>query len=321
MANLRYIKDRRKWRVRWHAKARISSFVFSGSQYFSEKPQAIKFYGDIEEQEKLVRCGSVTLCETIEEAVTKYFQHSKRFTSRTQGHYKNVLTKFVAALPKSFVRIHQLDHKCIEEYLYRMKDRNCTNRTQNAHLTPIKSFCRYVSRFYNIENPALKVKMLPEDPPYQRFLTEEEYNKLLKIAPPLARNRLIFLANTGLRASEFAGLARIEPSAASVTIIGKGRKRRTVPLNHNTRQILPDLVICSKNALDMQFKRLARRAKIPLFGPHACRHYFATKLLLKGVSMVIVSKLLGHSSVRTTEQCYAHILPEHIANATDVLDD
>lgn len=322
MASLAYIKTLKRWRVRYQARKRGSKKVFRGSKVFLEKAQALEYYLEVEKQEKLVRSGQVEPSQSLIEAVDRYYQHYRKFTSRTQEHYKYVMDKFLASLPASIVRIHQLKDFHIREYLYRMMDRNCTNRTQNANLTVIKSFCRYYAGLFGIDNPALKVKMLAEEPPNARFISEIEYSKILEAANPIAKNRIIFLANTGLRAAEFANLnsSSVNPTLTAITITGKGRKRRTVPLNQTAKAIWPELSICTKNALELQFQRIARRIEIPLFGPHALRHYFATQLLLKGVSMVYVSKLLGHSSVRTTEQCYAHILPEHLANVTDVLD-
>jgi site-specific recombinase XerD len=320
MANLRYLKNRSRWWVRWRAKSRKSNYVFEGSKVFLEKTQAIKFYAEIEEQERLVRSGSVTPGETIADIIVKFKQHIKRHTSRTQKHYRSVIDRFAASLHKSVVRIHQLEQSHIRDYLYGLRDAGNKNRTLNAHLTVLKSFCRYYSNDLGIDNPASKVSMLTEDPPEHRFLTYEEYLKILEVAHPLAKPRIIFLANTGLRASEFAGLECVSPQATSITITGKGRKRRTVPLNQSARNVVPELSICSRRALYSQCQLLARRAGIPVFGPHALRHYFATQLLLKGVPIIKVSKLLGHESVKTTQQIYAHILPDDMANSTDVLD-
>lgn len=55
-------------------------------------------------------------------------------------------------------------------------------------------------------------------------------------------------------------------------------------------------------------------------GPHALRHYFATSLLLKGIPIIKVSLLLGHSSVTITQNIYSHILPQDLRGVTSVLD-
>ena len=45
---------------------------------------------------------------------------------------------------------------------------------------------------------------------------------------------------------------------------------------------------------------------------HMFRHTFATRQLQAGVPVAIVSKILGHGSISTTLNIYAHVLPEHM---------
>ena len=55
--------------------------------------------------------------------------------------------------------------------------------------------------------------------------------------------------------------------------------------------------------------RLRARTGID-FDPHWCRHSVATRWLRDGVSIEVVSKLLGHSSVTTTSAIYGHLRAE-----------
>ncbi|MCI0559860.1 MAG: site-specific integrase, partial [Nitrososphaera sp.] len=53
---------------------------------------------------------------------------------------------------------------------------------------------------------------------------------------------------------------------------------------------------------------------------HTFRHTFASRLVQAGVSLAKVSKLLGHSSVTTTE-IYAHLAPNEVSEeAVEVLN-
>jgi site-specific recombinase XerD len=55
--------------------------------------------------------------------------------------------------------------------------------------------------------------------------------------------------------------------------------------------------------------RLRRRTGID-FDPHWCRHTYATGLLRAGTPVEVVSRLLGHASVTTTVEVYAHLSVE-----------
>lgn len=321
MANFRFLKSRKRWQVRWQAKNRKSKKIFVGSKVFIEKSQAIKFYAEIESQEKLFREGKVDISESLESISQNFLRYIKRHTARTQQHYRMVLRLFLDSLPKTLVRIHQLDSSHIQEYLYRLRDKGDINRTLNAHLTVVKAFCRFYSDRCKIANPASQVSLLSEDPPDSRFLTKDEYRKIIDIAPQLAKDRIVFLANTGLRASEFSQLSNksVSPQATAITIVGKGRRKRTVPLNKTAKAVLPYVKPATKNALYLQFTRLAKKAGIEKFGPHALRHYCATQLLLNRIPVATVSKIMG-VSIRVIEKHYAHILTADIENATDVLD-
>jgi len=54
---------------------------------------------------------------------------------------------------------------------------------------------------------------------------------------------------------------------------------------------------------------------------HVARHTFAVMVLNKGLSMSVVSRLLGHGSTDITEKVYAHFLPETLSAEMDKLHD
>lgn len=53
---------------------------------------------------------------------------------------------------------------------------------------------------------------------------------------------------------------------------------------------------------------------------HSLRHTYGNALLQKGVSLDIVQKLLGHSSVRTTADNYDHTIALHFREQADLVD-
>ena len=114
------------------------------------------------------------------------------------------------------------------------------------------------------------------------------------------------------------------------TVLGKFR---IVPLNENCREVLrrykrlPDnqpLQITQrypgKESASWMLRRIARKIGIPRAGIHSVRHYFSTKMMMRGVNIYMLSKILGHSSVATTEEIYLHLAPVDLLGITDILD-
>lgn len=60
--------------------------------------------------------------------------------------------------------------------------------------------------------------------------------------------------------------------------------------------------------------RLRQRSGIA-FGPHSFRHGYATELLRRGVPVEVVQRLLGHASIATTSDTYAHLKIEDARRA------
>jgi len=199
-----------------------------------------------------------------------------------------------------------------------------SNSSKNAHLTAIRSFFTFAESHYDITNIMPKVKSYKENPPNQRVLSEIELRKILQVASPLESAVVRFLANTGLRSQEFCDLAPscVSPMQKYITIIGKDRKRRIVPLNKSAINALN--LIFSKNFNNDKLyglcKKLAKKAEIPKFGPHALRHRFCTQLAAH-VPTSLAIKITGHSSSIVFEQVYVHLnLPSDVVGVTDVLD-
>jgi site-specific recombinase XerD len=267
------------------------------------------------------------LAGTLTDAMNRWLAYSRiRRTERTYDHYQRIIDKFRLFCPDS---TSDLTVEHIEAYLAHVASQN-TNRTANAHLTAIKSFSRWLADHTSTPNIASSVKPLTEDPPRQRVLTPDEYQKVLATCKPgREHDTIAFIGNSGLRAAEFLSLTwhNIDLNRNMLMITSKGRKRRIIPLNKTCRAILQSTSAMqllesyhNRQALNRLTHKLATKARIPMFGVHAIRHYFATELCRRGVPLAKVSKILGHSSVRTTERIYLHWLDEDLAGLTDCLD-
>ncbi len=162
------------------------------------------------------------------------------------------------------------------------------------------------------------------------YLTPEEAQKLVE-APFTGRhqrrNRLLLelLYGCGLRISEACQLplSAVHETEELLEVHGKGQKIRWVPYGRGVREALeaylavrpslyrpeqPFLLLSQKGgALTRIQAYMIVREAAHLAGldkpvnPHALRHSFATHLLLAGMDMALVQRLLGHSSLVTTQ--------------------
>jgi hypothetical protein len=92
---------------------------------------------------------------------------------------------------------------------------------------------------------------------------------------------------------------------AIYVVHSKSNYMRTVPLNNIARKILDQLDAnlfqkMNKNHVSRKFGIYVTAAKLDGFKLHSLRHTFATNLVSRGVDIYTVSRLLGHSDIKTT---------------------
>jgi integrase len=73
-----------------------------------------------------------------------------------------------------------------------------------------------------------------------------------------------------------------------------------------------------KNALNMPFKKIKEIAGLPdELQPYTLRHNFISWLVMKGIDLLTITKLTGHSDVKMILENYSHLQPEMLDNAVD----
>ena len=123
-----------------------------------------------------------------------------------------------------------------------------------------------------------------------------------------------FAYYTGARSGEIRRISRENVLEASLVVKGKTGKRM-VKLNGQAQEIIKGqepLWSYSKDYVSHRFKKEVRRLGIRDARFHDLRRTFGLNLIKQGMSIYKVSKLLGHRSVRTTEQHYAPLLTVEI---------
>ena len=123
-----------------------------------------------------------------------------------------------------------------------------------------------------------------------------------------------FAYYTGARSGEIRSISRDNLLEDSIIVRGKSG-RRMVKLNAQAKEIihnLDELWDYKKDYVRHKFKKEVRRLGIKNARFHDLRRTFGLNLIKQGMSIYKVSKLLGHKSVRTTEQHYAPLLTVEI---------
>ena len=146
---------------------------------------------------------------------------------------------------------------------------------------------------------------------------------------------LALLYGAGLRISEALGLRRNDVPADALTVLGKGKKTRMVPLLPQVLHAIEEyLALCpvelppdgplfvgarggplSARIVQLAVARI--RGALGLADnatPHALRHSFATHLLARGGDLRAIQELLGHASLSTT-QIYTAVDTERLVAA------
>jgi site-specific recombinase XerD len=141
------------------------------------------------------------------------------------------------------------------------------------------------------------------------------------------RTVVTLLMTTGLRLTECMSLRKesVDLDKRELTVVGKGGKRRVVPLVQMTTDALRDYT--EKRPSDSPFlfpgntktsyaeiynvektlRRACIRAGVKPFTPHQLRHYFATEMLKGGAKLEVVGRILGHSSIGITADIYRFV--------------
>lgn len=132
------------------------------------------------------------------------------------------------------------------------KQRECCSQTRNTRLAAIHCFMRYVSQerpeFLALTGRVLAIPCKRHSRVLVGYLTSEQAQAVLEAPDPNTqsgrRDRILLqlLYNTGARVSEIVALNRLDlsPETQTITLHGKGRKERTLPLWPKTARQLRD---------------------------------------------------------------------------------
>ena len=218
-----------------------------------------------------------------------------------------------------------------------------SNNTVNREMSVLSAVFRQAVREGHIHiNPCHNVEALPRDEGVKRFLSQDEYARLLAQLSDTRAHLLPVVqiaVFTGLRQEEQLTLRRRQIDFEHGLIRldkTKTRRGRVVPMLPLVRELLNGLC-ANLEADDWVFpsphpKHPGERLAFPARGFnkacelagladlrwHDLRHTFATWLAMAGTPVEVIKTILGHTDVRTT-MIYTHVAAETARAAMDNL--
>jgi len=218
-------------------------------------------------------------------------------------------------------------------------------KTLARTLSAWRSFYRFLARQGRVAaNPCLGLRPPKGDKKLPNALSVDEMAKLLEGPAEevwSTRDQAMFelMYSSGLRRAELISLdlGSVDLAAGEVTVTGKGRKTRIVPVGRRALTavrawlelrgqvaVAPDALFVGARggrigatAVRLALKRLALRHGVTAHvHPHALRHSFASHVLQSSGDLRAVQEMLGHASLSTT-QVYTHLDFQHLAQVYD----
>lgn len=269
-----------------------------------------------------------------------YLEFQKQFSPHTLTAYKQDLLSFLLFI-KHFKNnepdveiLTALKVPDFRGFLAFQRQKGLMVESIARNLSVIRSFYSYLQRYYDIENPAVRLVRTPrQKKPLPRPLSEQDACDVMVEAGGIssipwvqARDKAIFglLYGCGLRTSEVISLERLDaPFGKSLMIQGKGKKERLIPIMDDVAQLADEyLKLCPHRfephdplfvgvkgkKLHTRIIRLTMEHIRNILGlpdkatPHALRHSCATHLLMHGGDLRSIQKLLGHATLSTTQR-------------------
>ena len=265
----------------------------------------------------------------------EYCEYRKELDKNTIKAYRIDLRQYFA-----FICCDEPDKEKIEEYITELH-KKYKQKTVKRKIASLKAFYNYLAEEEIIScNPFRKIKVkFKETLTLPRIIPREEIEKLLNyMYDCLKENGLRgykyklrdiavveVLFATGARVYEISNIREdsVNLNSGQIRIMGKGGKERYVQIsNSSVLAILRKYYMENENeikkngcffinnrgkryteqSIRAMLKKYAKQAGIERnITPHMFRHSFATLLLEADVDIRYIQKMLGHSSIKTTE--------------------
>jgi integrase/recombinase XerC len=290
--------------------------------------------------------------------VERYLEHvrvEKRLAARTVELYSLDLQKLSENAEHAGVELTKVQNAHIRRWVAQMHSGGRSGRGIALILSGWRGFYTWLGRQGLIDsNPVVDVRAPKAPKPLPKALGVDDSVQLAAFqndqADPWLEARdaamVELLYGCGLRVGELTGLdaapsaqARgwIDLDAGEAHVLGKGSKRRTVPVGREAAKAVrhwlglraraafesPALFVgrggtrLSAQSIWQRLKRRSLQAGLATpVHPHMLRHSFASHVLQSSGDLRAVQELLGHANITTT-QVYTRLDFQHLAKAYD----
>ena len=268
----------------------------------------------------------------------RYIQAEKRYSEHTLKAYERDLEQFSSFLAEKYEieDLLSVSSEMIRSYIIDLKDNNLKNRSINRKISVLRSFYNYCLREKQIAvTPLLGVKSMKQPKELAKFVPEHDIKKMTFEQNDdflVRRDEIVFeiLYQTGMRQAELRSIRDmdIDSNAKTIKVHGKRNKDRIIPIGVDLLKLInhyimlrnaqfPDrnnsfLIVdnhgeeaTSRFIYSLVHNMLKDITTIEQKSPHVLRHTFATHLLNRGADIRAIQKILGHSSLSST-QIYTH---------------